>query len=155
MVEVVEDGHGLMPRSPGGVKVASDVVGVAEVREGGGCPVAVAEISEQSSGMRRYTRPLVVSFTAVFSTVVFFAAGFLAAAVRAPADCFAALVGAALGAVAARVPRAPRRGACSDTPLAAVARAPRRSLGVPAAVGCATLASLASVASVASAKRRP
>jgi hypothetical protein len=94
--------------------------------------------------MRRYTRPFVVSFTALFFAAGFFEVGFLAVVVLAPSDRFAALAGAAFAVADVRAPRVPRRGACAEAPSAAATRTPRRGLGVPAVVGCASLAAAAS-----------
>ena len=51
MVEVVEDGQGLLPGLAGGPGVAAGVVGVAEVGEGVSFVVAVAEVPDQSEGV--------------------------------------------------------------------------------------------------------
>jgi hypothetical protein len=51
VVEVVEDGQGLLPGLVVGVGVAAGVVGVAEVDEGGGFVVPVAEVAEQADGV--------------------------------------------------------------------------------------------------------
>jgi hypothetical protein len=50
VVDVVEDGQGLLPGLAGGVVVAGAVVGVAEVAEDGGFAVAVAEVAVQGEG---------------------------------------------------------------------------------------------------------
>src|SRR5215470_15760424 len=47
VVEVVEDGEGLVPGVVGGVVVAGGAVGVADADEGGGFVVAVAEVAAQ------------------------------------------------------------------------------------------------------------
>jgi hypothetical protein len=44
VVELVKDGQGLLPGVVGGPGVAGGVVGVAEVAQGGGFAVAVAEL---------------------------------------------------------------------------------------------------------------
>ena len=51
VVEVGEDGQGLLPGIAGGLRVAGGVVGVAEVGEGGGLVVAVAEVLVQGEGV--------------------------------------------------------------------------------------------------------
>jgi hypothetical protein len=51
VVEVVEDGEGLLPDVVGGVVVADGVVGVAEVCEGVGFVVAVTKVADQGEGV--------------------------------------------------------------------------------------------------------
>ena len=51
MVEVVEDGQGLLPGVAGGLVVAGGVVGVAEVGQDGGFGVEVAEATKQGDGV--------------------------------------------------------------------------------------------------------
>src|SRR5439155_23286523 len=50
MVEIVQDGRGILPGVPGAVRVSGGVPGVAEVGERGGFLVAVAEIPVQVDG---------------------------------------------------------------------------------------------------------
>src|SRR5437016_2994473 len=50
VVELVEDVQRLLPGDPGGVRVARGVVGVAEIDERLGLPVAVAEVTPQRQG---------------------------------------------------------------------------------------------------------
>src|SRR5439155_10510145 len=51
VVELVEDGQGLLPRSTGGGGVAGSMVGVTEVGESVGFLVAVAEVPKQVEGV--------------------------------------------------------------------------------------------------------
>src|SRR5215813_3935414 len=51
VVELVEDGQGLLPGVAGGLGVAGGVVGVAEVGEEFGFVVAVAEAPDQVKGV--------------------------------------------------------------------------------------------------------
>jgi hypothetical protein len=51
MVEVVEDGQGLLPAFPGRAGVAGGAVGVAEVDEHAGFLIGVAELAVEGEGL--------------------------------------------------------------------------------------------------------